>query len=115
MHHVPDSHMNAYVRMKLAVAQDAPTIMVYDEAKWAQLPEARTGPPDMSLTLLAALHRRWVMFLDGLGDAEFEKVYVHPELGRVRLDEAIALYAWHCRHHEGHIRQGLGVEDQPLA
>src|SRR3954471_14043147 len=107
LHHVPDSHMNAYLRMKFAITEDAPSIKVYDEAKWAELPEAKTGPPDMSLALLDALHRRWVMFLRALSDADFARVYMHPELGRVRLDEALALYAWHCRHHEGHIRLGL--------
>jgi hypothetical protein len=111
VHHVPDSHMNAYIRMKFAVTEDAPAIKAYDEAKWAELPEARTGPPEMSIALLDALHRRWLMFLRGLSDADFAKVYVHPELGRVPLDEALALYAWHCRHHAGHIRKGLGIGD----
>ena len=108
VHHVPDSHMNAYIRMKFAATEDAPAIKAYDEAKWAELPEAKSGPADMSLALLEALHRRWVTFLRGLAGADFARVYVHPELGRVALDEAIALYAWHCRHHGGHIRQGLG-------
>ena len=108
VHHVPDSHMNAYIRMKLAVTEDAPTIKAYDEARWAELPEAKSGPVDMSIALLAALHRRWVMFLRRLTDADFAKAYVHPELGPVTLDEAVALYAWHCRHHAGHVVQGLG-------
>ena len=107
VHHVPDSHINAYIRMKFAMTEDAPAIKVYDEAKWAELPEARTGPADMSIALLDALHRRWVMFLRSLDDADFAKAYVHPELGRVSLDEGIALYAWHCRHHGAHIQQGL--------
>jgi hypothetical protein len=114
VHHVPDSHMNAYIRMKFAATEDAPAIKAYDEAKWAELPEARSGPAEMSLTLLDALHRRWVMFLRGLAAADFARVYVHPELGRVTLDEAVALYAWHCHHHEGHIRLGLGTRDQGL-
>jgi hypothetical protein len=63
----------------------------------------------MSIALLDALHRRWVMFLRGLSDADFSRAYVHPELGRVTLDEAIALYSWHCRHHGAHIAQGLGA------
>ena len=67
--------------------------------------------PEMSIALLDALHRRWVMFLRGLTDADFARAYVHPELGHVTLDEAIALYAWHCRHHGAHIRQGLGIGD----
>ena len=109
VHHVADSHMNAYVRMKFAVTEDAPVIKPYDEARWAELPEAKTGPADMSLALVEALHRRWAMFLRSLADADFCRVYVHPEMGRVTLDEAVAMYAWHCRHHEGHIRQGLGA------
>ena len=109
VHHVPDRHMNAYIRMKFAVTEDAPAIKAYDEAKWAELPEAKTGPVEMSLALLAALHRRWVMFLRALTDADFAKAYVHPELGRVPLDEALALYAWHCRHHGAHIELGLGA------
>jgi hypothetical protein len=109
VHHVPDSHMNAYIRMKFAVTEDGPAIKAYDETKWAELPEARSGPAEMSLALLDALHRRWVMFLRALTDADFGKVYVHPEMGRVTLDEALALYSWHCRHHGAHIRQGLGT------
>lgn len=109
VHHVPDSHMNAYIRMKFAVTEDAPAIKPYAEELWAELPEAKTGPVDMSLDLLDALHRRWVMFLRALTDAQFARVYVHPELGRVTLDEGLALYAWHCRHHAGHIEQGLGL------
>ena len=109
IHHVPDSHMNAYIRMKFAVTEDAPAIKAYDEAKWAELPEAKTGPAEMSLSLLDALHRRWVMFLRALTDADFSKVYVHPELGRVTLDEALTLYSWHGRHHAGHLKQGLGI------
>ena len=107
VHHVPDSHMNAYIRMKFAVTEDAPAIKPYAEEKWAELPEAKRGPAEMSLALLDALHRRWVMFLRNLDDADFARVYVHPELGRVPVDEAIALYAWHCRHHGAHIELGL--------
>jgi uncharacterized damage-inducible protein DinB len=107
VHHVVDSHVNAYIRMKFAVTEEEPTIKTYNEAKWAELPEAKTGPIDMSLALLDALHRRWVMFLRALTDAEFAKAYVHPELGRVTLDEALSLYNWHCRHHRGHVASGL--------
>ena len=108
VHHVPDSHMNAYIRMKCAATEDAPAIKTYDEARWAELPEAKTGPVEISLALLDALHRRWVMFLRALTDADFAKEYVHPELGTVTLDEAVALYAWHCRHHTAHIELGIG-------
>ena len=111
VHHVADSHMNAYIRMKFAVTETAPKIMAYNEAKWAELSEARTGPIDMSLALLDALHRRWVMFLRALTDEEFARTYVHPELGPVTIDEALTLYNWHCRHHQGHIRLGLGMKN----
>jgi len=107
VHHVPDSHMNAYIRMKFAITEESPSIKAYDEARWAELPEARTAPADMSVTLLEGLHRRWVAFLRALSHAEFGKAYVHPEMGRVTLDEALALYAWHCRHHAAHIELGL--------
>jgi uncharacterized damage-inducible protein DinB len=109
VHHVADSHMNAYIRMKFAVTEDAPAIKAYDETKWAELPEAKTGPVDMSLTLLEALHRRWMAFVRSLPDADFQRVYVHPELGRVTLDEGLSLYAWHSRHHEGHLKLGLAA------
>jgi len=111
VHHVPDSHMNAYIRMKFAVTEDTPTIKPYEEAKWAELPEAKSGPAGMSIDLLDALHRRWVMFLSALTADDFGKAYMHPELGKVTLDEALALYSWHCRHHGEHIRQGLGIRD----
>jgi hypothetical protein len=107
VHHVPDSHMNAYIRMKFAVTEDAPAIKAYEESRWAELPEAKSGPVDMSVALLDGLHRRWLAFLRGLPSAEFGKVYVHPELGRVTLDEALGLYAWHSRHHTAHVRIGL--------
>jgi hypothetical protein len=111
VHHVPDSHMNAYIRMKFALTEDAPVIKTYDEARWAELPEAKTAPAEISLALLDALHRRWLMFLRALSDADFGRAYRHPELGDVTLDEAVALYAWHCRHHAAHIKKGLGIGD----
>ena len=107
VHHVPDSHMNAYVRTKLAVTEDTPPIRTYEESRWAELPEARSAPVGMSLDLLAALHRRWVAFLRALPEDEFQKAFIHPEWGRVALDEAIAMYAWHGRHHAAHVRQAL--------
>jgi hypothetical protein len=104
IHHVPDSHMNAYVRMKLAVTEDAPAIRVYEEQLWAELPEAKTGPVDMSLVLLEALHRRWVMFQNNLTDAQFARTFTHPQWGSVTVGEAVAMYAWHCRHHTAHVQ-----------
>ena len=103
VHHLPDSHLNSYVRMKLAVTEDTPAVKTYDEGRWAELPEAKSGPVDMSLDLLDALHRRWVAFLRALPERDFAKAFTHPEWGRVSLDEAIGMYAWHCRHHTAHI------------
>ena len=106
-HHVPDSHLNAYVRMKLAVTEDAPAIKTYEEARWAELPEARSGPVEMSLALLESLHRRWVAFLRALPEADFRKTFAHPQWGSVAVEESIAMYAWHCRHHAAHIENAL--------
>jgi DinB superfamily len=107
IHHVPDSHMNAYVRMKLAVTESEPTIKTYEEARWAELPEARTAPIAMSLDLLDALHRRWTAFLRALPPADFRKTFQHAEWGLVSVDEALGMYAWHCRHHTAHVKLGL--------
>src|SRR3569833_1437699 len=104
VHHVPDSHMNAYVRFKLALTEPSPTIRPYDEASWARLSDVRDVPVETSLALLDALHARWVALLRGMSDADFERGYVHPEHGRlVPLDEALAMYAWHSKHHLAHV------------
>ncbi|MEN3337026.1 MAG: hypothetical protein V7647_702 [Acidobacteriota bacterium] len=107
VHHVPDSHMNAYVRMKLAVTESSPTIKTYDEARWAELPEARSAPVAMSLDLLDALHRRWTAFLSALPETDFQKPFAHADWGLVTVDEALGMYAWHCRHHTAHVKLGL--------
>ena len=109
VHHVPESHMNAYIRMKLALTEDTPTIRPYREDRWAELSDGKSGPVEMSLALLDALHRRWVALLRALPDGDFRKTYMHPDLGLMTLDEAIGLYEWHCRHHAAHIEQGLGI------
>lgn len=108
VHHLPDSHLNAYVRMKLAVTETQPSVKTYEEALWAELPEAKTAAVAMSLDLLDALHRRWTAFLRKLPDAEFRKTFSHPEWGIVSIDESIGMYAWHCRHHGEHIRIAIG-------
>ena len=112
VHHVPDSHLNAYIRMKLAMTEEAPAIRTYEEARWAELPEAKTGPVGMSLDLLDALHRRWLAFLRTLSESDCQRPFMHPEWGRVPIDEAIAMYAWHSRHHTAHIEQGLTPRDK---
>ena len=103
VHHVPDSHLNAYTRFKLACTEPTPAIKTYDEARWAELPEARTAPIDVSLALLDSLHRRWVLFLESLGPADFARTLRHPEWGTPTVDELLAHYAWHGRHHTAHI------------
>jgi hypothetical protein len=107
VHHVPDSHMNAYIRMKLAMTEETPAIRVYEEQLWAELPEAKHGNVEMSLALLETLHRRWVAFLRLLPEAGFGRAFLHPEWGRMTIEEAIAMYAWHSRHHSAHIDQAL--------
>ena len=102
-HHVPDSHMNAYVRFKLAVTEEAPTIKPYDEAAWAELADVKAVPVATSLALLAAVHERWVAFLRSLGEADWVRTFRHPELGVVPLEKNLAQYAWHGRHHVAHV------------
>lgn len=103
VHHLPDSHINSYVRFKLASTETDPTIRTYEEQLWAELPEAKSGPIEMSLALLEALHVRWVAHLRNVPSADFARAFVHPELGRVPLDRALAIYAWHGKHHIAHI------------
>jgi uncharacterized damage-inducible protein DinB len=103
VHHLPDSHMNAYVRFKLALTEDHPTIKTYDQERWAELPDSKTAPIEPSLGLLDSLHERWVGVLKSMSAADFSRNLKHPELGEVVLDRYLALYAWHGRHHVGHI------------
>jgi hypothetical protein len=104
VHHLPDSHLNAYTRIKLALTEEEPTIRPYEEARWAELPDARTGPIEPSLALLESLHQRWLLLLRQLDPPDFERRFRHPEHGRIfEVDEAIAMYAWHGRHHVAHI------------
>jgi hypothetical protein len=102
VHHVADSHANAYVRTKLALTEDWPTIKPYDEAEWARLADSSL-PTDCSLAMIAALHERWVALIESLSTADFERGYVHPENGRQSLAIVLAVYAWHSRHHTAHI------------
>ncbi len=110
-HHLPDSHLNAYTRFKLALTEDNPTIRPYDEARWAELPEARTAPVELSLRLLDALHQRWVLMLRALVPADFGRPLFHPERGAaMTLDELLALYAWHGAHHAAHVSRLVARE-----
>ena len=99
IHHVPDSHLNAYVRFKLALTEDSPPIKPYAEALWAELPDTGRTAPEVSLTLLDALHKRWVILLRAMDDAGWARTLKHPEKGLLTLDQMLALYAWHGRHH----------------
>ncbi|MDP9200701.1 MAG: putative metal-dependent hydrolase [Gemmatimonadota bacterium] len=104
VHHVPDSHLNAYIRFKLALTEDEPTIKPYDEATWAELPDSQKVPIDVSLDLLDSLHVRWVTLLRSMAAVDFRRALRHPEYDRViTLDQLLALYAWHGRHHVAHI------------
>ena len=104
IHHVADSHMNAFSRFKLALTEDEPIIKPYDEAAWAKLGDVNETPVETSLDLLDSLHERWVKVLRTMDDAAFLRHFVHPELGKIRLDGNLALYAWHGKHHTGHVR-----------
>ncbi|HEX6939186.1 MAG TPA: bacillithiol transferase BstA [Longimicrobiales bacterium] len=114
VHHLPDSHMNAYIRFKLGLTEDTPAIKTYDQARWAETADARTLPVDVSLRLLDALHERWVTLLRSFGPEEFARRVRHPEWGEVTLGFHLRLYEWHGRHHVAHItslreRQGWGA------
>ena len=108
VHHIFDSHLNSYVRMKLALTEDEPNIKPYDQERWAQLADSRE-PVEVSLRLIEGLHHRWIALMRSLSQKELQKNFVHPEIGKVRLDKNIALYAWHGRHHVGHI---LGLRER---
>ncbi|HVP39432.1 MAG TPA: putative metal-dependent hydrolase [Candidatus Saccharimonadales bacterium] len=103
VHHLPDSHLNAYLRLKLALTEAEPTVRPYDEARWAALPEAHKGPIAMSLDLLDSLHQRWVACLRSLPPEAFARTLRHPEDGLMSVDQLLAKYAWHGRHHLAHI------------
>jgi hypothetical protein len=103
IHHVADSHMNAYMRVKLALTEDWPTILVYQEALWAELQDGRTAPVSISLDLLQALHLRWVQLFESLDEQQWKRGYIHPENGRQSIEQAVILYEWHGRHHTAHI------------
>ena len=103
VHHVPESHMNAYIRFKLALTEDVPNIRPYMEDRWALLADVPQTPIEASLALLEHLHTRWVTLLRTLGAPEFARTFRHPELGVQSLDRTLALYAWHGAHHTAHI------------
>ena len=108
VHHVPDSHMNAYIRFKLAVTESEPEIRPYHEELWAETGEAKLGPVGMSLDLLESLHVRWAAFLRTLTPDQFSRTFFHPASQKLyRLDEVLAFYIWHGNHHLGHLTQTI--------
>ena len=102
VHHVADSHLNAYGRFKLALTEEKPIIKPYDQERWAELPDSAL-PVTISLSLLDALHKRWVTLLRTLTPSDFEKTFIHPESGEVSVGKNIGIYAWHGQHHLAHI------------
>ena len=105
VHHVADSHMNAYIRFKLGYTEQAPTIKPYDEALWAKTEDVKQLPINISLTILYAVHRRWLVFLESFTREDWNKTVVHPEYNKTfTLWELLGMYAWHSKHHSAHIR-----------
>jgi hypothetical protein len=109
IHHVADSHMNAYIRFRAALTEEQPAIKPYDQAAWAELADARTLPVEISLAILEGMHQRWVALAESLPEADFARTFLHPERGVVRLDSNLPMYAWHGRHHAAHI---LGLRER---
>ena len=110
VHHVPDSHLNAYIRFKLALTEDNPTITPYQEARWAELPDTAGTLIGVSLVMLEALHRRWINLLRSLSEEQWHRTYFHPDHKKaLRIDAVLAMYAWHGKHHTAHI---TGLRDR---
>jgi len=107
VHHIADSHLNAYVRMKLAATEDRPTVKTYHEELWAELPDARSAPIDISLALIEALHARMIAFIRGVPAETLRRSFQHAEWGIVTIEESVTMYSWHCRHHAAHIEGAL--------
>lgn len=105
VHHIPDSHMNAYVRYKLALTEDEPTIKPYAEDRWAQLGDTQSTPIEASLVLLDSLHTRWGQLMRSLRPEDWKRTFRHPESGVVTLEKNLAIYAWHGRHHIAHVTE----------
>ncbi|MEJ9151265.1 YfiT family bacillithiol transferase [Bacillus smithii] len=111
VHHLADSHMNGYIRFKLALTEDQPTIKPFNEKKWAELPDSLQMNPAISISLLEAVHSRWVYLLRSLDEKDFSRGFTHPENGKMDLNQVLALYAWHSKHHLAHITSLLDRMD----
>lgn len=105
VNHVADSHINSYVRFRLALTEEKPIIKPYEEQLWAELEDGKYAPIDISLILLEALHLRWVMLLESLTPEQWQRVFLHPVSGEVSLAKAAGLYAWHGKHHVAQITE----------
>lgn len=103
VHHIADSHMNAFVRFKLALTEEKPTVKTYAEERWAELPDSKDAPVEISLSLVEAIHDRWIILLNSLALPDFKREFIHPDLGNVPLEITVQLYAWHGSHHIAHI------------
>ena len=103
VHHVPDSHLNAYVRLKLALTEEKPTIKPYDQEEWSKLADSKSTPIETSLTLLSTVHDRWDRIWRSLKPEHFARVFVHPEHGERTVDWLLFIYEWHGKHHTAHI------------
>ncbi len=116
IHHLADSHINAYTRFKLALTEDTPSIRPYDEKAWAELVDSKTGVIESSLELLVGLHKRWSLLLRAMSAEDFQRLYYHPEHQMSHpLSELVAMYAWHCDHHLAHIQQAIVQKAPPKA
>lgn len=105
VHHVPDSHMNAYIRFKMALTEEEPTIKPYEESRWAELEDSRSTPIEVSLSLMDSLHDRWAHVLKAIQPEQWKRKFRHPEMGVVSLEQSLILYAWHGKHHVAHITE----------
>ena len=105
VHHVPDSHLNAYVRLKLALTEDKPTIKPYDEDAWSRLADSSSTPIEVSLSLLSNVHDRWDRIWRSLKPEQFSRTLIHPENGERNVDWLLFLYEWHGKHHAAHITE----------
>jgi len=103
VHHVADSHINAFCRFKLGLSEETPTIKPYDEALWAETADSKNAPIDLSLNVIDGVHARWAMLLKSMTETDFERRIYHPERGEMSLNSLLALYDWHSRHHRAHI------------
>lgn len=111
IHHCADSHMNAFIRVKLLLTEEQPTIKPYAEERWAELPDALQSPVEESILIIKGVHARWSLLLNAIPMESYSRTYLHPQYNRVyRLDVATGLYAWHCRHHLAHIQQAIRLK-----